>query len=153
MRCSVEDLLTLVECEGIVLESGRHPSVPNLVQHIVGERVRGSWWGHPRGHEIYALLSALREATEQVAVCKFVDGKISYIHRRLWPACARLITVLGSERLDLIRSVHTDRGHHRSERIPMADWLPAAVAAEAAELDRDEAFGLLARWLPHGTIR
>ena len=99
------------------------------------------------GHQIFALLSALREATEEVAVCKFIDGKITYIHRRLWAACARLAAALGRERLEFIHSVHTDKGHHKSERIPLADWIPAEVAAEAASLGEDEAWDLLSRWL------
>ena len=142
----VGDLLAFVEQKGMVLESAHHPSVPNLVEHIVGERIRGSWWGHPEGQKLYALLNALREADDQVAVCRFIEGKITYIHVRLWAPCARLATVLGPERLDLIHSVHTDRGHHRTERIPLDQWLPREVAAEAAELSQDEAHALLEEW-------
>ncbi|HUG89747.1 MAG TPA: hypothetical protein VML55_02875 [Planctomycetaceae bacterium] len=140
-------LLAFVEREGMVLESGRHASVPNLVDHIVGERVRGTWWGHPRGHEIYSLLSGLREAQAEVAVCKLIDGKITYIHRRLWAACARLAEAIGLERLDLIHSIHTDQGHHRSQRIPLAEWLPGEVADEAGVLGEEEARIRLAQWL------
>ena len=147
MREKVAGLLAFVEREGMVLESGRYPSVPNLVDHIVGERVRGSWWGHPKGQEIYALLNGLREAEAEVAVCKLIDGKITYIHRRLWAACARLAEVIGLERLDLIHSVHTDKGYHRSQRIPLAEWLPGEVADEAGVLGEDEARVLLAQWL------
>jgi hypothetical protein len=143
----VANLLAFVEREGMVLESARHDSVPNLVRHIVGEPVRGSWWGHPKGHEIYALLGALRDAEEQVAVCKFIDGKITYIHCRLWAACARLADVLGAARFDLIRSIHTDKGHHRSERVPVTEWLPSGVVKEAAVLSEDEARLVLNRWL------
>jgi hypothetical protein len=143
----INDLLALVEREGMVLESARHESVPNLVQHIVGEPVRGSWWGHPKGHEIFQLLEALRSAEDHLAVCKFVNGKLTYIHCRLWAACARLADVLGAERLDRIRSVHTDKGHHESARLPLAQWLPSRVAAEAAELTEDEACAQLDRWL------
>jgi hypothetical protein len=139
MQGNVKDLLVFVEREGMVLESARHPSVPNLVEQIVGEPVRGSWWGHAKGHEIYALLNSLREADAEVAVCKFIDGKITYIHRRLWAPCARLAAILGPERLDRIHSVHTDEGRHKLERIPLVEWLPAEVAAAAAELAEDEA--------------
>ncbi len=143
---TVEGLLGFVEREGIVLESARHSSIPNLVEHIVGERIKGSWWGHPKGHQIYALLSGLREAEHEVAVFKLIDGKITYVHRRLWAACSRLAGVLGPEHLDLIRSVHTDKGHHRLERIPLAQWLPQEVAAEGAALDEEEARAILAHW-------
>ena len=144
---SVAELLAFVEREGMVLESSRHPSVPNLVEYIAGERVKGSWWGHPKGHEIYALLNGLREVDKEVAVCKFIDGKITYIHRRLWAACARLADVLGAERLDLIHSVHTDKGYHKSQRIPLAEWLPQDVAVESDALGDEEARAQLTRWL------
>ncbi len=144
---TVADLLAFVEREGMVLESARHPSVPNLVEYIASERVEGSWWGHPKGHEIYALLSGLREAEQEVTVCKFNDGKITNIHRRLWAACARLADVLGAERLDLIHSVHTDKGYHKSQRIPLAQWLPQEVVAESDALGDEEARALLARWM------
>jgi len=144
---TVANLLAFVEREGMVLESARHPSVPNLVEYIAGERVEGSWWGHPKGHEIYALLSGLREAEQEVAVCKFIDGKITYIHRRLWAACARLADVLRAERLDLIHSVHTDKGFHKSQRFPLAQWLPQEVAVESDALSDEEARALLTRWL------
>ena len=42
---TVADLLAFVEREGMVLESARHLSVPNLVDYIASERVEGSWWG------------------------------------------------------------------------------------------------------------
>ena len=147
MQDNVAALLTFVEREGMVLESARHPSVPNLVEQIVGEPVQGSWWGHPQGHEIYALLTALRVADAEVAVCKFIDGKITYIHRRLWAPCARLAAKLGAERLDRVHSVHTDKGHHKLERIALVEWLPTEIAAAAAELAEDEARVLLDRWL------
>ena len=44
----VADLLAFVEREGMVLESARHPSVPNLVEYISSERVEGSWWDIPK---------------------------------------------------------------------------------------------------------
>ena len=56
---TVVDLLAFVEREGMVLESARRPPVPNLVEYIASERVEGSWWGHPKGHEIYARAFAL----------------------------------------------------------------------------------------------
>jgi len=143
---TVSNLLAFVEREGMVLESARHPSVPNLVEYIANERIAGSWWGHSKGHEIYALLIGLRETKQEVAVCKFIDGKITYIHCRLWAACARLADELGAERLDLVHSVHTDKGYHKSERIPLAQWLPQGVAVESDALGDDEARALLTPW-------
>ena len=55
--------------------------------------------------------------------------------------------VLGAERLDLIHSVHTDKGYHKSQRIPLAQWLPQEVVAESDALGDEEARALLARWM------
>ena len=44
--------------QGVVLQSAPGP-VPNLAEHVAGDRIRGSWWGHPAGHEIFNVLEDL----------------------------------------------------------------------------------------------
>jgi len=80
--------LSFVKRNGIVLESARGP-VPNLAEAVVGGRIRGSWWGHARGKEIFWLTRAVRDSAD-VLVCRLVGRKITYVHRRLWPALVRL---------------------------------------------------------------
>ena len=66
----------------LLLVDSRLPSVAGLV---VGEPVRGSWWGHPLGRRIWLcafLLSHRRDALET----KLLGGKVTFVHRRLWPA-------------------------------------------------------------------
>lgn len=41
-----------------------------------------------------------------------VEGKITYVHRRLWPALIRLAAESGRDRLTAIREVHTASGKH-----------------------------------------
>src|ERR1700682_5724740 len=41
-----------VERHGIVLQAARGP-VPSLAEHVAGGPIRGSWWGHPKGKDIY----------------------------------------------------------------------------------------------------
>jgi len=41
------------------------------------------------GHVIFRALSALRE-DKDVFLCKLLDGKQTYVHRRLWPALLRI---------------------------------------------------------------
>lgn len=48
-----DEAYRFVEQQGVVLESASGP-VPTLTHHIVGERIRGSWWSHPASHHIYA---------------------------------------------------------------------------------------------------
>lgn len=69
-----------------------------------------------------------------VLVCRLVGGKITYVHRRLWPALARLAPTLGARRLASIWEVHTKTGTHRVYRKPFGSWLPVGVPARAAKL-------------------
>ena len=68
---------------GILLASDtRLPSVATLV---AGEPVRGSWWAHPRAHDIHAVAHTLGERSD-VIVAKLISRKDTYVHRQLWPA-------------------------------------------------------------------
>ena len=80
--------LSFVKINGIVLESGRGP-VPSLAQTIVGKPIRGNWWAHPKGNMIFLCSRAIRNSKD-VLVCRLIGVKITYVHRRLWPA---LVTV------------------------------------------------------------
>lgn len=68
---------------GLLLESD--PALKSVVVLMVGTPVRGSWWGHPRGHAIYRVSGELAHHPD-VLVARLVSGKVTYVHRRLWPA-------------------------------------------------------------------
>jgi len=59
-------------------------ALPNLCRLAVGERVRGSWWAHPRAQEIFQVYDALEDHPD-VLIMKLISGKVTYIHRALWP--------------------------------------------------------------------
>ena len=80
--------LEWVREQGIVLQSARGP-VPNLAEYVAGEPIRGSWWGHASGHEIFAVLSRVLNSPDVIAT-RLVNGKVTLIHRRLWPALVRV---------------------------------------------------------------
>lgn len=63
--------------------------LPSLVEAVVGEPVAGSWWNHAKGKLIYRLSQALLESPEVVAV-KLVQGKVTFVHRVLWPELYRV---------------------------------------------------------------
>ena len=46
--------LAFVRRHGIVLQAARGP-VPSLAEAVAGGRIRGSWWGHAKGHEIFRV--------------------------------------------------------------------------------------------------
>lgn len=128
--------------EGIVLESARR-GPPNLADGIAGEPIRGSWWGHQAGKAIYHAAGAVRDDPD-VLVCRLVDQRITYVHRRLWPALVRLADVLGVDRLSEVRSEHGSDGAHRTIETPYPGWVPDDVAAEAEKLEEGSARSALA---------
>ena len=138
---SAEDGLAFVARHGIVLVSAKGPA-PRLVDAIAGETVRGSWWGHPRGREIFRVLSAVQQS-DQVLACRLLDGKVTLVHRRLWPALVRLAGRFTPAQLARVAEEHTAQGHHVRRDTPFPDWVPADVRREAAALSEDEAQALL----------
>jgi hypothetical protein len=138
------EALAFVCMHGLVLESGPGP-VPSLAETVAGGPIRGSWWGHSRGREIFAVTRAVRGCPD-VLVCRLVDGKITYVHRRLWPAIVRLAKRFPDTHLSRIREVHTDSGKHVAKEIRFPDWVSREVTAEASSLDEKSAFAQLEPW-------
>ncbi len=140
-----QEAIRFVETHGIVLEAAHGP-LPCLVEEIAGERIRGSWWSHPRAHDIHRLTGDIR-SSNLVHVCRLFRGRVTLVHRRLWPALVRLADRLPKERLAAIREIHTERGHHVVQEIPFPDWVPPEVMEEAQVLEEDAAASALGQWL------
>lgn len=64
---------------------------PSLAKFVSGEDIRGNWWSHPRANEIYNLFQRVA-SSPNVIVAKLVDGKVTLVHKRLWPSLVRLVT-------------------------------------------------------------
>lgn len=133
--------LAFVEKCGIVLESARGP-VPSLAETIAGEPIRGSWWGHPKGDTIFACSRAIRRSKE-VLTCRLIDGKVTYVHRRLWPALARLSRRFRADRLAPIREVHTAAGKHKIETRAFSHWISLRDLQRSTTLSVEEAISWL----------
>ncbi len=116
--------------------------MPNLAAHVAGERIRGSWWGHPSGHEIFNVLEDLLASGDVVAT-RLINGRVTLIHRRVWPALVRLADRFPAERLAAVDEVHTTSGAHRAIAVPFPEWVPAADISAAALLTIDEASAML----------
>ena len=140
-------MVALVE-HGILLESARGP-LPNVAEMIAGEAIRGSWWGHPAGHAIYAALNGLAESPDVVRT-RLVNGKVTLVHRRLWPALARVADTFPPKQVAAIVEEHTASGAHRMRETAFPDWVPPEVLEEAGKLTLDEAFGCLPACLRRG---
>jgi hypothetical protein len=133
--------LAFVKRHGIVLQAARGPA-PSLAEAIAGGPIRGSWWGHPKGHEIFRVAEAVSDSPD-VLVCKLIGGKVTYVHRRLWPALVRLSSRFSKAALAKTWNEHTRTGAHRSRRVPFPRWVPSEVRQQAATLSIAEAERLL----------
>ena|SRR5215208_1324480 len=138
---SAEEALSFVEAKGIVLESS-HGTVPTFIDFVAGERVT-RWWGHPKGRLIFALTRAIRDSPD-VLTCRLIDGKVTYVHRRLWPALLKLSDELEEKDLGAIREEHLPGGKHQIVVTEFPRWLPAEVLAKSKRLTKREARSLLA---------
>jgi hypothetical protein len=136
--------VAFVKRHGIVLESARGP-VPSLAEEIAGGPIRGSWWGHPKGHEIYSVAEAVCESPD-VLVCTLVAGKVTYIHQRLWPALVKLSLRFRKDQLAKVWNEHTSTGAHRSRRMPFPEWVPREVMRQAERLSISKAEQILSPW-------
>ena len=139
-----DEALEFVSTHGVVLASAKG-AVPKMSEVIAGEPIKGSWWGHPRGKQIFAVLSALQESPD-VLGCRSVDGKVTLVHRRLWPARIRVADRLPRDWLARVEQVHTPDGHHESLETPFPNWADAASVTRAATLSEREAFDQLGAW-------
>ena len=138
--------IAFVRKHGIILESGAGP-VPSLAVAIAGEPIRGSWWAHPRSHEIFELTRAVRDA-DDILVCRLVAGKITYVHRRLWPALVCAAKRFPRTHLARVEEIHTASGRHVTKGVAFPKWVPAAISAEAARLSERDALLELGAWVP-----
>jgi hypothetical protein len=60
-------------------------TLPNLCSLIVGERLRGPWWAHPRAQEIFNVYDTLDDHPD-VLITKLVSGKVTYVHGAFGPS-------------------------------------------------------------------
>jgi hypothetical protein len=140
----VADALSFVQTHGVVLESATGP-VPSLAAAIAGRPVGGRWWSDARGRDIFALTRAVR-ACPDVLVCRVVGGKVSYVHRRLWPALLRAHDRFPRRNLARLYEKHTAAGRHVLVAVPFPDWSSAEDAAAASRLDVGTACAALGAW-------
>ena len=79
-------------------------------------------------------------------VCRLIGRKITYVHRRLWPAVVRLGKRFSPSDLARIDEVHTASGKHVVHTIRFPDWVPEEVTAQARTLDEAGALVQLEPW-------
>jgi hypothetical protein len=109
-------VLREIEKQGILVVTD--PVLPSVTGIVAGEPVSGSWWSHPRAHEMYAVITSLEEDLG-VLLVKLISKKETFVHRSLWPQ---------------LFSVATSR----------EDWQTAGLSARArALLEKVETYGAI----------
>ena len=78
-----QSVFTEIERSGLALL--QDSKLLNVVRIVSGETLRGSWWSHRDAHRIFAVLESLEVHPDLVAT-KLVAGKVTFVHRHLWPA-------------------------------------------------------------------
>jgi hypothetical protein len=145
-KCSTaEEAFAFVRDHGVVLVSARG-TAPRLTEAIIGGPIKGSWWAHAQSHQIYAILQAIT-ASDQVLVCRLIKGKVTLVHRRLWPSLVRLANRFAPEQLAQVREEHTPSGRHVSRDVPFPQWVPRDVSEQAKTIGEGEALATFGAWL------
>jgi hypothetical protein len=74
----------LVRKSGVVTLAARIEGVPCFVEEVAGERIKGSWWGHPAGKLIFSLAEGLADS-DHLLMVKLLEGKAAFVDEALWP--------------------------------------------------------------------
>ena len=100
---SPEEAVGIVRAQGIMLEAASG-ATPSFASAAAGEEVPGNWWGHAKRYAIFDAIEAVGDSDEgaaEVLVCRLIGGKVTYVHRDLWPALFRLAGRFDPDRLAL----------------------------------------------------
>ncbi len=161
-------MIDALEKHGMLLMQDKR--IVNVVTLITGAPVKGSWWSHPRSHEIFRKLGVLADHPDTLT-SRLIGGKVTYVHRRLWPAFLAVATsgdewqsrglredkrALQERLLFASEEVHTESGRHEVRLRPWKEWakercvkIPKATQRAYKELeDAAIAIGATAKMLP-----
>ncbi len=142
---TLRQAMDFIRYHGVVLQSAKGLE-PSLVAQIVGGPIHGSWWSHPKGHEIYALIQKIHKS-KAVLICTLANDKITYLHRRLWPAFVRMAKDFPAHALDMAVQVHLPSGQHQRQDVPFPAWVPETIQDAARQLSIRDASAEIEVWL------
>ena len=142
---TADEAMAFVREHGVVLASAKGP-VPRLADVIAGESIKGSWWAHAKSHDIFNIIQEVGESPA-VLIRRLVNGKVTFVHRRLWPALVRVAHRFPANQLAQVHQEHTPAGHHVSRELSYPKWVPPEVVEEAQRLTEQEACSALGPWV------
>ena len=133
--------LRFVHDQGAVLVAAKGP-LPRLAEVIAGAPFKGSWWAHPKGREIFAILQQLEDSPD-ILVCRLLNGHVTFVHRRLWPALVRMAAQFKPEQLAQLRQEHTASGRHVNRETAFPKWVPLEILEASQALSEAQARKML----------
>jgi hypothetical protein len=133
-------VLAKLQAWGFLLESD--PRLPSVCSLIAGEPLRASWWSHPKAQTIFQVNEQL-EDQDDVLITKLISGKVTFVHRQLWPE----LLAVGDVRADwqtrnLSKAAHAllkmvDReGMVRTDQVSFPKSIKTKPGDAARELER-----------------
>jgi hypothetical protein len=143
---SVASAISFVAEHGVVLASAKGEA-PRLVDVIAGESISGHWWSHARANAIYSVLAEVQDSPE-ILVCKLLKGRITLVHRRLWPALVRLSNRFDLQLIARVAEEHTETGRHIAIETPFPNWVPEGLLEAASIMAEADALALLGQFIP-----
>ncbi len=133
--------LEFVKKHGAVFLSARGP-LPNLADKIAGEPVAGQWKNHSEAFHLHRL-SGFVQSSEDVLTCRLPGNKITYLHKRLWPALVKCAVWFPAGSLDSLREEAMENGEKKLTLTPFPKWVPASIKESAIRLNKEGAEKLL----------
>jgi hypothetical protein len=148
---TADEAISFIKKNGVVLASAKGP-VPRLTEAIVNGSINGSWWAHPKSQQIFSVFQVVTHSKD-VLVCRLVNGKVTFVHRRLWPALVRVAKRFPAAQISQVHEEHTASGQHVTHEVPFPKWVSPAVMKRAKGMSEKEAFDSLGTWSLRPTRR
>ena len=125
---------------GLLLESD--PKLPSVCTLITGTPMKGSWWSHPMAKIIFQV-NELLEDHKDVLITKLVAGKVTFVHRKLWPEVFSVgaarepwkFSKLSNSAQWLLKTIDA-RGSISTDELPSAPPGKAKIGNAARELEK-----------------
>lgn len=125
---------------GFLLESD--PKLPSVCTLITGEPLKSSWWSHPLAQIIFQVNEQL-EDHQDVLITKLVAGKVTFVHRKLWPEILSIgvarepwqLENLSNSARWLLQTID-ERGSLTTDKLPLPPSDKAKVGDAARELEK-----------------
>jgi hypothetical protein len=139
-HAAFQTVLAKLQACGFLLESD--PKLPSVCSLITGEPLRTSWWSHPKAQTIFQV-NELLEDHPDVLITKLISGKVTFVHRELWPHLLAIgdsrdrwqMNKLTNDAKKLLRAVDS-AGLLRTDEVRETNPMKSKVGDLARELER-----------------